>query len=84
MDNPGHFHRKKIASVRLAGFNAGKFPRRARGVWRKRHTSDQIIAVRRALLPKRHVFRWDFKQRDGQLALVQAIGVKAVIPDILS
>jgi hypothetical protein len=32
MDNRGHFHRKKIASVRLAGFNTGKSPRRARVV----------------------------------------------------
>jgi|ERR1700733_7317139 hypothetical protein len=28
MDNRGHFHRKKIANVGLAGFGTGKSPRR--------------------------------------------------------
>jgi hypothetical protein len=39
--------------------------------------------VHRGFLPKRHVFRREFKQRDRQLALTQANGVKEAISAIL-
>jgi hypothetical protein len=45
--------------------------------------AEQSIAVRRAFLPKRHVFRREFKQRNRQLALTHANDVKDVIPAIL-
>jgi hypothetical protein len=39
----------------------------------------QTIAVRRASLPKRHVFRREFEQSDEQLTLSRASGVKEAI-----
>jgi hypothetical protein len=44
---------------------------------------EQTIAVRRAISPKRRVFRRDFEQSDGQLTLAHAIGVKDSISAIL-
>jgi hypothetical protein len=43
---------------------------------------EQTIAVRRAFLPKRHVFRREFEQREEQLTLSQASAVKSAISDI--
>jgi hypothetical protein len=40
--------------------------------------------VHRSKLPKRHVFRREFEQHEGQLAVVRADGVKTAILDILS
>jgi hypothetical protein len=45
--------------------------------------AEQSVAVRRAFLPKRHVFRREFKQSDRQLTLTRANDVKDVIPAIL-
>jgi hypothetical protein len=39
--------------------------------------------MRRAISPKRHVFRRDFEQSDGQLTLTHASGAKNSISDIL-
>jgi hypothetical protein len=52
-------------------------------MWRKRHIAQQTAAMRRAISPKRHVFRPDFEQSDGQLTLTHASGVKHSISDIL-
>jgi len=43
----------------------------------------ETVAVHRALLPKRHVFRREFGQNDRQLTLTHASGVKDAIPAIL-
>jgi hypothetical protein len=45
--------------------------------------AEQNIAVRRAYLPKRHAFRREFEQRDEQLTLTHAGGVKNAISAIL-
>jgi hypothetical protein len=45
--------------------------------------AEQSVAVRRAFLPKRHVFRREFKQSNRQLMLTHANNVKDVIPAIL-
>jgi hypothetical protein len=45
--------------------------------------AEQTIAVRRGYLPKRHVFRREFKQSDRQLTLTHASDIKEVIPAIL-
>jgi hypothetical protein len=39
--------------------------------------------VHRGYLPKRHVFRREFEQSDGQLTLTHANDVEGVIPAIL-
>jgi hypothetical protein len=49
----------------------------------KRHMAEEIVAVRRAWLPKRHVFRREFGQSDRQLTIAHAIGVKGAISAIL-
>jgi hypothetical protein len=49
---------------------------------RKRHIATQTIALRRAFSPKRHVFRREFEQRDEQLTLSRASGVKEFISAI--
>jgi hypothetical protein len=83
MDNRGDFHRKKIAMLAPISFSAEKDSSRSRSVWPKRHMAEQSIAARRRYLPKRHVFRREFKQSDGQLTLTHANDVKDVIPAIL-
>jgi hypothetical protein len=83
MDNRGHFHRKKIVRLAWISFNAQSDPSGSRSVWPKGHMAEQSVAVRRGYLPKRHVFRREFQQSDGQLMLTHANDAKDVIPAIL-
>jgi hypothetical protein len=44
--------------------------------------AEETVAVHRAWLPKRHVFRREFGQSDRQLTTAHAIGVKHAISAI--
>jgi hypothetical protein len=83
MDNRSHFHRKKIAS---AFFSSKKSALVAPSMTKKTHLTgilQKSVAVHRAFLPKRHVFRRKFEQRDRQLTVVYANRVQNAIPAIL-
>jgi hypothetical protein len=67
MDVGGVFHRKKIAK-RRPPFRTKKIIGVGRGGYDEKDTrcneNLKVIAAHRAQLPKRHVFRRKFKQRD--------------------